>query len=197
MGTHGRGGFKKLVLGSTTEQVLRRTEWPVLALRAGGASAHTDERAGNQIKGILVAADSRESAMPAMQWAAALASDINVPLVLAHVVAPVIMPASCQALVADFEVDRVAAGHRQLATLAPSFRDIRNQCVVSVGPRAESIASLAAKHQAGLIVMGLAGSGDSDERRPGSMAFRVLRMAHVAGAVIPAPAAQAAYEWAS
>ena len=39
MGTHGLGGFRKLLLGSTTEHVLRRTEWPVLAVPPGAVSA--------------------------------------------------------------------------------------------------------------------------------------------------------------
>jgi len=38
MGTHGLGGLRKLLLGSTTEQVLRRTEWPVLAVPPGAVS---------------------------------------------------------------------------------------------------------------------------------------------------------------
>lgn len=37
MGTHGLGGLRKFFLGSTTQQVLRRTEWPVLVLPAGRA----------------------------------------------------------------------------------------------------------------------------------------------------------------
>jgi universal stress protein A len=39
MGTHGLGGFRKFLLGSTTEQVLRRTEWPVLAVPVGAVYA--------------------------------------------------------------------------------------------------------------------------------------------------------------
>lgn len=34
MGTHGRSGFKRLFLGSTTERVMRRTDLPVLAVPA-------------------------------------------------------------------------------------------------------------------------------------------------------------------
>ncbi|HGY10587.1 MAG TPA: universal stress protein [Oceanithermus profundus] len=33
MGTHGRGGLEKLILGSVTEGVLHRTEKPVLVIR--------------------------------------------------------------------------------------------------------------------------------------------------------------------
>jgi nucleotide-binding universal stress UspA family protein len=92
MGTHGLGGFRKLVLGSTTEQVLRRTEWPVLAVPAGAVNAPVVKQPGVQLNKILLATDFRESAMAATQWAGDLAADISVPLVLAHVVQPVVVP---------------------------------------------------------------------------------------------------------
>lgn len=135
MGTHGIGGFRKLLLGSTTEQV---------------------------------------------------------PLVLAHVVAPAIVPPRWQALVADFENDRMASGQRMLARLSASFTDVHSDCVVSVGRPADTIASLAAEYESGLVVLGLANAEDSDLRQPGSIAYRVLRTAHVAVVVVPHPEAPAA-----
>ena len=186
MGTHGLGGFRKLLLGSTTEQVLRRTEWPVLAVPAEAVSAPTAEHPGVQLKRILLATDFRESAMAAMQWAGDLASDISVPLVLAHVVEPVIVPSRWQELVADFESERVASGQRMLARLSATFRNTHVDCVVSVGRPADTIASLAVEHGAGLVVMGLANPEDSEPRNPGSIAYRVLRIGHVAVVVVPA-----------
>jgi universal stress protein A len=185
MGTHGLGGFRKLLLGSTAEQVLRRTEWPVLTVPAGAPGASAEEHPGVQLKKILLATDFRESAMAATQWAGDLASDMGVPLVLVHVVEPVIVSQRWQALVADFESDRVASGQRMLAKLAASFRDTHSDCVVSVGRPADTIASLAVEHGAGLVVMGLANSADSERRTPGSIAYRVLRIAHVPLVVVP------------
>jgi nucleotide-binding universal stress UspA family protein len=185
MGTHGLGGFRKLLLGSTTEQVLRRTEWPVLAVPAGAVDAPAAEHPGIQLKKILVATDFRESATAALQWAGDLASDIGIPLVLAHVVQPVVVPSRWQALVADFEGDRVASGQRELAGLAAGFRDAHPDWVVSVGRPADTIASLAVEHGAGLVVMGLANSGDAESRNPGSIAYQVLRLSHVALVVVP------------
>lgn len=185
MGTHGRGGFGKLVLGSTTEQVLRRTETPVLAVPAGAVSAPAAEQPGVQLKKILMATDFRESAMAAAQWAEDLATDIGVPLVLAHVVEPVAAPPRWQNLVADLEGDRVAAGERMLARLSASLRGTHNDRVVSVGRPADTIASLAVEHGANLVVMGLANPEDPESRKPGSIAYRVLRLAHVAVVVVP------------
>lgn len=196
MGTHGLGGFRKLLLGSTTEHVLRRTEWPVLAVPEGAVSAPAVERPGVQLRKILLATDFRESAMAAMQWAGDLASDISVPLVLAHIVEPVVVPPQWQALVADFESDRVTSGQRMLARLAAGLPATPSDCVVSVGRPADTIASLAAEYEAGLVVMGLANAEDSEPRKPGTIAYRVLRIAHVAVVVVPRSATRPALDQA-
>lgn len=185
MGTHGRGGFQKLLLGSTTEQVLRRTEWPVLAVPPGAVTAPAVADPGGQLKKILLATDFRESALAATRWATDLASDIRVPLVFAHVVKPVAVPARWQALADEFESDRVASARRMLDRLSASFRHAHKECVVTVGRPADTIASLAKEHGAGLVVMGLANAEDSEQQRPGSIAYRVLRLAHVAVVVVP------------
>jgi nucleotide-binding universal stress UspA family protein len=130
--------------------------------------------------------------MAAMQWAGDLASDISVPLVLAHVVEPVIVPPRWQELVADFESERAASGQRMLARLSATLRITHIDCVVSVGRPADTIASLAVECEAGLVVMGLANAEDSELRKPGSIAYHVLRIAHVAVVVVPRSEAQAA-----
>ena len=194
MGTHGLGGFRKLLLGSTTEQVLRRTEWPVLAVPAGAVSARTPGHTGARLKKILLATDFHESAMAAAQWAADLASETHAPVVLAHVVELLVVPARWQVLVAEFESERVASGQRMLARLAASFRDTHTDCVVSIGRPAEAIAALAVEHEASLVVMGLAHAEDSELRKPGAIAYDVLRHAHVAVVVVPRSSLQSASE---
>ena len=186
MGTHGRGGFRKLLLGSTTEQVLRRTEWPVLAVPAGAVTTLTVPDPNAQFKKILLATDFRESALAATHWATELAGFLNVPLVFAHVVEPVVVPERWQDLVADFESERVASGERMLGRLSASFRHAHDESVVSVGRPADTIASLASAYGVDLVVMGLANTEDSEPRTPGSIAYRVLRVAHVAVVVVPA-----------
>jgi nucleotide-binding universal stress UspA family protein len=186
MGTHGHGGFRKLLLGSTTEQVLRRTERPVLAVPGGAVPAPAPADPGVQLKKILLATDFRESAVAATQWATDLASDISVPLVFAHVVEPVVVPARWQALGAEFEGERVASGQRMLGSLSASVRHAHSERVVSIGRPADTIAALATEHGVGLVVMGLANAADSELRGPGSIAYRVLRLAHVAVVVVPA-----------
>lgn len=187
MGTNGLGGFRKLLLGSTTERVLRRTEAPVLVVPGGAVDAPAADQPGVQLKKILLATDFRESAAAAAQWAGDLAAEIGVPLVLAHVVEPVVVPQRWQPLVADFEDDRVTSGQRKLAALAAGLQNTQSESVVTVGRPADTIATLAVEHGAGLVVMGLANPEESGPHStPGSIAYRVLRLAHVAVVVVPA-----------
>ena len=197
MGTHGLGGFRKLLLGSTTEHVLRRTDSAVPAVPPGAVNAPVVEHPGVQLRKILLASDFRDSAMSATQWAADLASDIAAPLVLAHVVEPVLVSPLWEALAADFEDERVASGRRMLSRLAASFPNTHTDCVVSVGQPANTIASLAVEYGAGLVVMGLANTEDSEPRKPGSIAYHVLRIAHVAVVVVPRSETRAALDRAS
>ena len=87
MGTHGRRGSERILLGSTAEQVLHFAERPVLSVPRG-ASLHGDDLDG-RLKKILVATDFGRSATAAVQWAIDIALEMDVPLVFAHVVEPV------------------------------------------------------------------------------------------------------------
>jgi universal stress protein A len=197
IGTHGLGGFRKLLLGSTTERLLQTTEWPVLAVPPGAAGAPPVEHPAVQLKKILLATDFRESAISATQWAADLASDVAAPLVLAHVVEPLLVSPVWEPLVADIEDERVASGRRMLSRMSASFPATQTDCVVSVGQPATTIAALAVEYGAGLVVMGLANAEDSERRKPGSIAYGVLRLAHVAVVVVPGAAARTALDRAS
>jgi nucleotide-binding universal stress UspA family protein len=187
MGTHGRGGLRKFVLGSTTEDVLRRTRCPVLAVPAPADGRGVDRYGNLAVKGILLATDFRDSAMAAVQWAADLAFDLNARLVVAHVVEPVAVPRRWRTLAADVEYDRVASARERLVRLAANLREAHVSSALSVGAAAESIAAMAIEHAAGLVVMGRAAAADPDPH-PGAIAYRVLRLAHVPILVAPARA---------
>jgi nucleotide-binding universal stress UspA family protein len=197
MGTHGRGGLGRRILGSTTADVLSRTRLPILAVPVGAGGPPTVGRPGVRPAPLLVATDFGESAMKALQWAVALATDVHVPLVLAHVVAPVTVPRQWRPLAAEFEEDRVASGQRMLAALAAGFPDVETERVVSVGTPADTIAALAVEHAAGLVVLGLADGPGAGAREPGAIAYHVLRQSHAAVAVVPPSEAGVADEAAA
>lgn len=66
MGTHGRSGIGRLLLGSTTEAVLRRSTIPVLIVRPGTVLADTTRRCFER---VLVAIDDSDPSDAAVETA--------------------------------------------------------------------------------------------------------------------------------
>lgn len=81
MGTHGRGGLGRLLLGSVTEQVIRKAGSPVMTVRP--------EIRGwgeNGPRRLLVGADLSPMMKPALAWAGGLAAAAGAELTAAYVV---------------------------------------------------------------------------------------------------------------
>lgn len=80
LGTRGQGGFRRLLLGSVAEQVVRHARCPVLTMgrAAFAGSAHQN--------GVAVAVDLTDGSEPALDAAESLASAFGVPLTVVHVV---------------------------------------------------------------------------------------------------------------
>src|SRR5262245_3763474 len=68
MGTHGRGGFQRLVFGSVTEKVLRKARQPVMTV--GLSETDTAEAA---FEHIVCAVDFSECSIAALRYAVSLA----------------------------------------------------------------------------------------------------------------------------
>lgn len=186
MGTQGLGGLRKRMLGSTTQRVLRGIKKPLLAIPKGvGIELESNKTPADYLGRILVATDFLEGSSAAMPWAAELAEDLAVPLVFAHVVQPIVVPRRWRRLIEGVDEQNVADAQRRLERFSAGFGNASTQHDVSLGEPAESIASLAAVHNARMIVMGLNNKADSRTRGPGSIACRVLYNTHVAILVVP------------
>jgi nucleotide-binding universal stress UspA family protein len=139
-----------------------------------------------RVKRILVATDFSDASSAALHYATGIARQLDVPLVLTHVVAPVVVPPRWQTYVADVDEERTRAAQARLAGLvAPLRGSIECETVVSIGRPAESIAATAEERDAGLISMGLLGEQTGHAPRPGSVAYRVLCLSHVPVLVVP------------
>ena len=184
MGTRGLGGVQKMMLGSTAERVVRRTRIPVLMVPDDGTPAPNDPLAA--LERIVAATDFGPTCSDALHWATAFARDLPAALVIAHVVNPVHVPSQWRRLVDDVDEHRLDEARRRLERIARGIADEVDDCahVTTLGRPAEGIAALARQQKAGLIVMGLATTA-SAVARPGSVAYGVLRIAHVPVLVIP------------
>lgn len=83
MGTHGRRGFKRLILGSVTETVLREAPCPVLTVPQ---AAHGADAEAVIFKRILCPIDFSPSALQALGFALDLARQADGIVTLLHIV---------------------------------------------------------------------------------------------------------------
>jgi nucleotide-binding universal stress UspA family protein len=82
LGTHGRQGLRKLVMGSMAEQIFRRAPCPVLTV--GPRVNHPDIEFQN-LQTILFATDFSQGSLHALPYALSLAEENQSRLILLHV----------------------------------------------------------------------------------------------------------------
>jgi nucleotide-binding universal stress UspA family protein len=175
--THGRGGFKAMVLGSVADKVIRGSKVPVLA----EPGTEAPEPPGNG-RPILVALDGSEDAEKGLALARELAAKAELPLVLlrAYSVPP---PAGIEFSYypADLSATMEAAAREYLqATAKPGERTVLVQ-----GDAATAILEVAEQEKASLIVMTSTGKGLLKRLALGSTTDRVVHGTHRPVLVVP------------
>jgi nucleotide-binding universal stress UspA family protein len=181
IGTHGRSGFERLVLGSVTEKVLRKACCPVLTVPRRLPDAVPSGPV--LFKRILCAVDFSQSSMHALTYALSLAQEADGSLTVVHV------------LGAEF-VGQVGLGeeHVSLAALQRQHEEEARKLLEKAVPESTAayctadtmlvrgkpwreILRIAADRQAELIVMGVQGRGAADLMFFGSTTQHVVREA--------------------
>ena len=104
MGTHGRGGFDHLVLGSVTEKVLRKALCPVPTVTRKAQTV--PDHAAIQFHRILCAVDFSGVSVAAVEFALSLAEEADARLTLLHVIE---VPHGLSESPWDFDVDAARA----------------------------------------------------------------------------------------
>ena len=145
LGTHGRTGVAKLLLGSAAEEILRNAPCPVLTI---GPHAQTEQP--SQLNGILYATDFSPASLAGARYAIALAQQYGAMLTLLHV----IEDRKTDELVHGS--DLMASSERLLRNLVPEGVELSSEprCEVKQGVPADTILEAARQIQAGLIVLG-------------------------------------------
>ena len=131
MGTHGLSGLEKVLIGSTTERMLRRASLPILAVPSipSGSERRTGAGAPMAWSGDLVPVDLREQSTRDIRDAELIARAFGASLVLVHVVPPLQTPPWYRADLSAHDRMRVAKAQHQLESLAKrswSWRQRRN-----------------------------------------------------------------------
>ena len=84
LGTHGRSGFERLLLGSVTEKVLRRAPCPVLTVPRHHPEAVPPPPV--LFKRIVCPLDFSDSSLRALEYALSLAQEADAHLTAMHVI---------------------------------------------------------------------------------------------------------------
>jgi len=178
LGTHGRTGFERFMLGSVTEKVILKATSPVFTVPRGvDAGPH-----GGVFRRILCGVDFSDASSQALQYALSLAAEANGRLTLLHVVEW--MPDTTVPIQPHFDFQRygeslVAEARARLTQLVP--RETREWCdidtSVRVGKPYQEILGRATQESADLIVMGVQGRGPVDRMLFGSTTQHVVRKA--------------------
>jgi nucleotide-binding universal stress UspA family protein len=156
MGTHGRTGFDRLVLGSVAERVLVKARCPVLTIPQGAAGV---EPSGDAIfRNVLCPIDFSPSSLAALQYAGGLVhagATLQVLHVVERLPAWQLVPAVATGAPDDPLVVMREARERLHAVVPAELRRTgRVDDMVTEGDAGDAILKVAADRRADAIVMG-------------------------------------------
>jgi nucleotide-binding universal stress UspA family protein len=193
MGTHGREGIPRMLLGSVAEWVSRRASVPVMLIRE---LLHPPTRSSGpaKLERILVAVDGSPQSDLALTTASDLACSLGINLELMHVIPDIPAVYSYTAYeyapMIDFEKYQhdleaesqaiIAAALALLDSHTPKIADVRTSRVPANGSKlGDAIIKTAKEHNADLIVIGTHGRSGVDLLLLGSVAERVSHRSEV------------------
>jgi len=174
IGSHGRGGVQRLVLGSVAEKVLRLATCPVLTVRSGVRLAR---RSRSPFETILCPTDFSVAANKAVAYAKRLAREADAKLIVMSAVEWPFGEELMYGAVADLRKSIESNASDALARLLSRPAPIRPraQAIVAIGKASAAIVKLARARSADLIVMGVSGRGALDVALLGSTTHHVIR----------------------
>lgn len=175
--THGYTGLKHVLLGSTTERVVRHAPCPVLVVRGREKRGIKAAFSPDKVRSILVPVDFSKPSLDVLPHALALARKYEARLTLLHVIAP--LHPDLLIDTTQSQRDARVAAHERLGKLADATKKAwpRTGRELRTGAPVTTITALAQRTNADLIVMGTHGRTGLKRRFIGSVAERVVRHA--------------------
>jgi nucleotide-binding universal stress UspA family protein len=176
MGTHGRTGIRRYVIGSVTEHVLRRAEAPVLTARAD------EEANGGDISRVLVPTDGSDAAGAAVDHAVAVADACGAAVRVLSVVDTRALAAQSELAPSDVVIESLEErSEHAISEVAERCEaaGLSVETAVARGPPSQAICEDAEESGADLVVMGTRGRSGLDRVLLGSVTERTVRHAPV------------------
>lgn len=184
MGTHGRRGVERLLIGSTTESMLRRSPTPVLTVSVP-RPADVPKQSFRQ---ILYATDYSENAKTGFHYALELSRSFGAELVVLHVLDRLeLWGSELIGQLPDAITHVREASVRQMEKLIasePSSGRTARVAVIEGAPHHE-IVDYADRTGADLIVLNIQSKSFLERAMLGSTAERVIRLSHVPVLAVP------------
>lgn len=191
LGTHGRSGLERFLVGSVAERVLHRAPCPVLTVPPRAPHAP----AAPVFKRILCGIDFSPCSLRALEYALSMAQEGGACLTLVHVFESdasmpadwrtTLQPAAVREALVALEAERCA----RLAHIVPA--NVAGAGTVDTamacGPAAREILRLAVERHADAIVLGVRGRNAADLLFFGSTTNKVVRQATCPVLVVNAP----------
>lgn len=180
MGTHGRRGLDRFMLGSVTERVVRKAACPVLTVHGRTAEFAEAGRLPTTRGGkILLCTDLSDRSRRAFDYGWSLAAEYGAELTLVHVIETVPHTSSMRASVS--QVRDCLESHTP-----PHEYQLRPPNVaVRIGKPYEEIIALAAEGQFDVVIMTAHGEGVRDPAVFGSTTHRVIQLGPCPVLVVP------------
>lgn len=167
IGTRGRTGLGKLLLGSVAEEIFRTLSCPVLTV---GPRSDLSRGAGGEFREILYATDFSPESQGAAAYAVSLAQEFQSRLILVHVI-----PETKAGDVVS-AADLTTSSEKLLRKLVPPEAEAwcKPECFVVRGDPAEKILEIADVRDTDLIVLGVR----PEEGVPGAATHLPIATAH-------------------
>lgn len=174
MGTHGKRGLRRLLIGSVTEEVVRTAPCPVFTVRA--ADGHTPART---VRNILAPVDFSDASTLAVRHAKELALTYGSQVTLLHAVEEAVYPSAYGVEAAPLPnpniVDRVEKSLANMARDEIGYEHVMVEATIGYAPSV--ILDHAETADIDLIVIASHGRTGLERMLLGSVAERVVRRA--------------------
>jgi len=174
MGTHGRTGAEKVLMGSVAERVLRHAPCDVMTLRADSAVFGGEDAFGP----ILVPVDFSDYSARAVVAARRLLAAVGGKICLLHVLEPVHAPFQPGGFVSRLDADPSLTDKYRTA-LEGMLDGTPGKVLVAEGNVAAKILEVRQQTEAKLVVMGTRGLSGLKHFLRGSVAEKVTRFCEV------------------
>ena len=154
MPTHGRGPFRRFLLGSVTAKVLHDTPCPVWT------SAHVDvvrPTAPPYLTNIVCAVDLDDTGVHTLRYAGNFARRVGARLTIAHAV-PTVETLPAAYMDAEFRAELIKAARGRLAEMQ-ALAECEGVVCVGAGSIPYFVSHAAQSHKADLVIIGRAQNG--------------------------------------